>query len=147
MSTNGRLGRLTGVKTAAGREKGREAKLSVPRRWLTVALGCGIPGLSLALSSVGGRLMSQGHVGLGVGAMALCCTVLAVSLSHLAWAVKDITRSARWQSWCLAVAIDLSLVLCELAGVAGFTLWVVPVVMAAVTMSSAALNCWAFLRG
>jgi hypothetical protein len=145
MSTNGRLGRMPVAK--AGKGKSRDAKLSGPRRWLTVALGCGIPGLSLALSSVGGRLMTQGHVGLGVGAMALCCTVLAVSLSHLAWAVKGITRSARWQSWCLAVAIDLSLVLCELAGVAGFSLWVVPVVMVAVTVSSAALNCWAFLRG
>jgi hypothetical protein len=60
-----------------------------------VGLGAGIPGLSLALSSIGGRLLEQGHGYLGCGAMALCCSVLAVSLSHLAWAVRDITGSAR----------------------------------------------------
>jgi hypothetical protein len=81
-----------------------------------------------------------------VAALGLCCSVLAVSLSHLAWAVRDITRSAWWQAWCLAAAIDLSLVLGELAGVAGFELWVVPVVMVSVTVVSAVLNCWAFLR-
>ena len=48
-----------------------------------------------------------------------------MSLSHLAWAFRDITQSAWWQSWCLATAIDLSLVLGELAGVGGFELWVV----------------------
>jgi hypothetical protein len=37
-------------------------------------------------------------------------------------------------------------VLGELAGVAGFRLWVVPTVMVAVTVVSAVLNCWAFLR-
>jgi hypothetical protein len=45
-----------------------------------------------------------------------------------------------------AVAVDLSLVLGELARVAGFDLWVVPVVMGSVTLVSAMLNCWAFLR-
>lgn len=116
------------------------------RRWLTVGLGCGIPGLSLSLSSIGGRLLEQGYVGLGSPALALCRSVLAVSLSHLAWAVADITGSARWQAWCPAVAVDLSLVLGELAHVQGFTLWVVPVVMGSVTIVSAVLNCWAFLR-
>ena len=42
--------------------------------------------------------------------LAVCCVVLAVSLSHLAWAVRDITGSARWQSWFLAAAVDISLV-------------------------------------
>jgi hypothetical protein len=111
-----------------------------------VAIGCGIPCLSLALSSIGGQLIQSGERALGVGVLGLCCAVLAVSLSHLAWAVKDITKSRGWQSWCLAGAIDLSLVLCELALVAGFSLWVVPVVMVSVTVVSAVLNCWAFLR-
>ena len=96
---NGRLNRVAASGTsrpATSRKgsKGRQSRLTGPRRWLTVALGCGIPGLSLALSSVGGRLLGQGHTALGVAAMALCCSVLAVSLSHLAWAVKDFSRSA-----------------------------------------------------
>jgi hypothetical protein len=64
------------------------------RRPITVGVGCGIPGLSLALSSIGGRLLVAGHSGLGVAALGLCCSVLAVPLSHLAWAIRDITRSA-----------------------------------------------------
>jgi hypothetical protein len=44
--------------------------------------------------------------------------VLVVSLSHLAWAVSDITRSPWWACWLLAVAFDLCLVLGELCHVA-----------------------------
>src|SRR5262249_17765970 len=116
------------------------------RRAITVGMGCGVPGLSLALSRIGGRLCAAGRYALGVASLALCCTVLTVSLSHLALAVRDITRSAGWQAWCLAAAGDVALGLGELAQVAGFELWVVPVVMAAVTLTSAVLNCWAFLR-
>jgi hypothetical protein len=113
---------------------------------ITVVMGCGIPCFSLALSSIGGRLVAEGLPYLGASALTLCCTVLAVSLSHLAWAVRDITGSATWQAWCLASAIDLSLVIGELAGINGFFYWLVPVVMVAVTIVSALLNCWAFLR-
>jgi hypothetical protein len=119
--------------------------VSKARKAITIGIGCGIPCFSLALSSIGGRLLLEGHRGLGGAALGLCCSVLAVSLSHLAWAIGDITRSARWQSWCLAVAIDASLVLGELANVSGFQLWVVPAVMVCVTLTSAVLNCWAFL--
>jgi hypothetical protein len=83
---------------------------------------------------------------LGGAVLGLCCTVLAVSLSHLAWAIKDITRSAKWQAWCLGVAVDVSLVVCELACIAGAGWWLIQAVMLAVTVSSAVLNCWAFLR-
>jgi hypothetical protein len=41
-------------------------------------------------------------------------------MSHLAWAVGDITRSGRRASWSLAVALDLSLVMCELCHVYAF---------------------------
>jgi hypothetical protein len=130
--------------------KGRKATAPVSankvRQGITLGMGCGIPCLSLALSNIGGRLVGEGHCVLGTGAMLLCCGVLAVSLSHLAWAVRDITRSAWWQSWCLAVAIDLSLVLGELASVAGFDSWLVSGVMMSVCVVSAVLNCWAFLR-
>jgi hypothetical protein len=138
------------VRLAARRERAKVRRLvtaAKARRWITVGVGCGIPLQALALSSIGGRLMVEGQVGLGAGALGLCCSVLAVSLSHLAWAIQDITGSARWQSWCMAAAVDLSLILGELAGVAGFELWVVPVVMVAVTVASACLNCWAFLAG
>jgi hypothetical protein len=119
--------------------------ISAARRWLTLGMGCGIPGLSLALSSIGGRLATEGLPWHGGAALGLCCGVLAVSLSHLAWAIRDITGSARWQAWCLAGAIDAGLVLGELAGVAGFAFWAVPVLMWAVAVTSAALNGWAFL--
>ena len=144
-----RNGQVEGQRTASKRRpvsKGKPAvTVSRARRWITVGLGAGIPCLSLALSSIGGRLVSEGHRALGVGALGLCCAVLAVSLSHLAWAVRDITGSSRWQSWCLAGAVDVSLVLGELAMVSGFSLWVVSAVMVAVTVVSAVLNCWAFL--
>jgi hypothetical protein len=120
--------------------------VSMARKYITIGLGCGIPGLSLALSSVGGNLVNQGHGWLGAAFLGLCSSVLAVSLSHLAWAVRDITGSSRWQSWCLAGAIDLSLVMGELAGVAGLDMWIVSVVMVGVTAVSMVLNCWAFLR-
>src|SRR5689334_4607934 len=88
------------------------------RRWITVGMGCGVACLSLALSSIGGQLVQEGRLYLGGAVLGICCTVLAVSLSHLAWAIRDITRSAVWQSWCLAVAVDVSLVACELACIA-----------------------------
>jgi hypothetical protein len=141
----------TGRNGAARKPRGKRpvvtsARVSRMRQAITVGMGCGIPCLSLALSSIGGRLIEEGHRYLGGAALVLCCGVLAVSLSHLAWALRDITRSAWWQAWALAVAIDVSLVLGELASVAGFRLWLVPVVMVAVCVVSAVLNCWAFLR-
>lgn len=116
------------------------------RWWTTVALGCGVPALSLSLSSIGGRLLAEGHGLLGSCGMVLCCTVLGVSLSHLAWAIGDITKAKGWQPWALAMAIDASLVLGELSQVYGFESVLVPVVMASVAVMSAWLNCWAFLR-
>jgi hypothetical protein len=134
-------------KRASKPRKGKaERRVNRARVAITVGMGCGVPCLSLALSSIGGRLCADGHGVLGTGSLGLCCLVLSVSLSHLAWAVRDITRSAWWQSWCLAGAIDLSLVLGELAGVCGYESWVVGAVMVAVTLVSAVLNCWAFLR-
>src|SRR5262245_1343007 len=96
-------GRVVGLERNGGAGVGaakrrRVAAHAATRHWgrraITVGLGCGVPGLSLALSSIGGRLCAAGQYGLGVASLGLCCTVLAVSLSHLAWAVRDITRSA-----------------------------------------------------
>jgi hypothetical protein len=144
-STNGTHNRIRLTKPArkALTHAGRSQRI---RKAITVALGCGIPCLSLALSSIGGRLIVAANLALGIGFLGLCCTVLTVSLSHLAWAVRDITKSSQWQSWMLAIAIDCSLVACELAGVAGYDSWTVTAVMACVTATSAVLNCWGFTR-
>jgi hypothetical protein len=147
-TTNGTVG-TTG--TSPGRKPRKAARkttartVSTARRIITVGMGCGIPALSLALSSVGGSLLREQHYVLGSTALMFCAAVLAVSLSHLAWAIRDITGSSPWQSWCLAGAVDVSLVLGELAHVAGFESWVVPAVMASVSIVSAVLNCWAFI--
>jgi hypothetical protein len=71
--------------------------------------------------------------------------VLALSLSHLAAAIRDITRSARWQAWCLAVAVDVAVIVAELVRVSGQGGAVQWGMMAALTGASAVLNCWGFL--
>jgi hypothetical protein len=118
------------------------------RLWMTVVLGVGIPCLSLAMSKLAGTLAANAHYALAVFALALMAAVLGVSLSHLAWAIGDITRSGRRSSWSLAVALDLSLVLCELCHVYTADLglaWVCYAVMTAVALASMALNVWGFL--
>lgn len=119
------------------------------RLGMTVALGVGIPLLSLAMSKLAGTLASNGHFLLAGFAFALMLAVLGVSLGHLAWAVGDITRSGRRASWSLAVALDLSLVMCELTHVYAAELglmWVCYSVMIAVALASMALNVYAFLQ-
>jgi cytochrome c biogenesis protein CcdA len=115
---------------------------------MTLALGCGIPVLSLALSMIAGTLANRVPL-LALFAFGLMIAVLMVSLPHLRWAISDITKSERLASWCLAVALDLSLVLCELTHVyaddCGLGL-VVNCVMLAVCLASMALNCWAFFK-
>jgi hypothetical protein len=117
--------------------------------WATITMGVLLPLLSLGLSSVGGNLFRHNHGALATFALALMICVLVVSLSHLAWAIGDITRSPWWACWLLAVAFDLCLVLGELCHVAaedaGVGL-VTSVMMGAVCLLSMFLNCWAFLR-
>ena len=115
---------------------------------ITVALGCGIPLLSIALSKIGGTLLTT-HVPLALFAFSLMVAVLVVSLPHLRWSIGDITKSGDRASWSLAVALDLSLVLCELVHVyatdSGLDALVVAV-MTSVCIASMVLNCWAFLK-
>jgi hypothetical protein len=118
------------------------------RAGMTVSLGVGIPLLSLAMSRLSGTLAAHGHLALAAFALGLMAAVLGVSLSHLAWAIGDITRSGPRASWSLAVALDLSLVLSELVHVyaPGLGLaWVTCGVMVSVAAASMALNCYAFL--
>ncbi len=126
------------------------------RLFLTLGMGVWIPLFSLALSYVGGNLMREGisntnaiMIGLASFSFALMTCVLSVSLSHLAWAVEDITKSHRWASWALALAFDLALVLGELCHVSAEEAGVgkvVTVLMATVCVLSMFLNCWAFLK-
>jgi hypothetical protein len=115
---------------------------------MTLALGCGIPLLSLAFSKIAGTL-AVSHWPLALFAFVLMASVLAVSLPHLQWAIADVTNSGRWPSAFLAVALDLAIVLCEtvitFAQDAGL-LPVVYAVMGAVCIASMALNCWAFFK-
>jgi len=119
-------------------------------RYITVAMGCSIPLLSLSLSHLGGSLLACGTWGtctLGVFALLLCIAVLGVSLSHLAWAIEDITKSPAWASIALAISVDCSLLVGELVGVFGAEANVETLrigLMIAVTVSSAVLNTWAF---
>lgn len=119
------------------------------KRHLTIALGVAIPVLSLAASRVAGTLALHGHWSLAAFGAVVGVAVLAVSLSHLAWSVRDITGSGHKASWALAVALDCSLVLCELVHVTaadaglGVVCWVLMVGVAAFSM---VLNCHAFLN-
>ena len=117
------------------------------RTIITIAAGCSIPLLSLALSYMGGSLLTnEASMALALTLLTLCCVVLAVSLSHLAWAISDITRSPMWASWCLAIAVDATLVACELSSSLGYGSMIVSTTIFAVTLASMVLNCWAFLR-
>jgi hypothetical protein len=128
----------------------KESELLVRfRLTMTVVLGVGIPLLSLAMSKIAGTLALNGHTFLALFAGSLMLAVLAVSLSHLAWAIEDITKSTVRASWSLAVALDLSLVLCELIHVYAHDLeleWVCCLVMLNVAACSMALNVYAFLQ-
>lgn len=116
---------------------------------LTVALGVFIPVMSLATSKIAGTLAGSGHHALAAFGAGIGLAVLAVSLSHLAWAIRDVTGSGPRASWALAVALDCSLVLCELVLVAaadaglGAVCWCVLLAVAGFSM---VLNCHAFLN-
>ena len=116
---------------------------------LTVALGVFIPVMSLATSKIAGTLAGHGCYALAAFEALIGVAVLAVSLSHLAWAIRDVTGSGCKASWALAVALDCSLVLCELvhvtAGESGINAvcWAVVTVVAVFSM---VLNCHAFLN-
>jgi hypothetical protein len=105
--------------------------------------------MSVATSKIAGTLAGHGHYALAAFGAGIGVAVPAVSLSHPAWAIRDVTGSGPRSSWALAVALDCSLVLCELVHVAadgaGLALvcWAVLVVVAGFSM---VLNCHAFLH-
>lgn len=116
---------------------------------LTVALGILIPLLSVCASKVAGTLFLNGHYALAAFGAAVGGAVLAVSLSHLAWAIADVTGSGPRSSWALAVALDCSLVLCELVHTSAADCGLCAVcwcVLVAVAVFSAVLNVHAFIN-
>jgi len=58
-------------------------------------------------------LKRQGTAAIGVGVVSLLLTGL--SLSHLAQGVSIVTHSSEWQSWAMAIGIDLGFIGLELA--------------------------------
>lgn len=145
------IGKVNGK---VGRPRKQAETVTLPavanyRQWLTCGMGCLIPILSLLLSHSAGLMLAENcctMLALGLATLGVCCTLLALSLSHLAWAVCDITRGANWHGWAFAIAIDVSLVLCKLAGVSGLESWPLYTIMGLVTVASMVLNCWAFLQ-
>lgn len=129
------------------RTKVKVISASQARVVLTLTMGVVIPIFSLALSKIAGTL-AETHPALAVFAFLLMGCVLSVSLSHLAWAIEDITKSHRQASWALAISFDLALVLGELCHVFADASCsgVISAMMSAVCLLSMFLNCWAFLN-
>src|SRR5260370_39213884 len=61
-------------------------------------------------------LRRQAGTAVGIGAVAV--TLTALSLSHLAHGVEIVTGSSVWESWAMAVGIDLGFVALELSQLA-----------------------------
>src|SRR5688572_26278416 len=103
----------------ASKPRSRSAKktrtLTKMENALTVALGTGVPALSLAMSGVAGAMSIAGQGVLSMAAAFLVVCVLAVSLTHVADAIQEVTGSKRWLAWSLAVAVDASLIVCEVS--------------------------------
>jgi hypothetical protein len=131
-------------KRAAKTKEQNEARAA--RRWgrrevkkaAMIVMGISIPLLSLGLSHTGGTLLREREnlftIALGVAALTLMGCVLVVSLSHLAWSVEDLTRSAKKASWLLVHVA---------ARETGANV-IVTVMMACVCGLSIFLNIWAF---
>jgi hypothetical protein len=160
-SANGHAKAKAKVKTPRKRpaRTQEQSEAQASRRWgrrqvkksAMIVMGIAIPLLSLGLSHTGGTLLREREnlftVALGVAALTLMACVLVVSLSHLAWSVEDLTRSAKQASWLLAITFDLLLVLGELVHVAARETGanvIVTVMMACVCGLSIFLNIWAF---
>ena len=126
----------------------RSAELATLRKAIAVTLGIAIPAMSLTLSHIAGTLANEcWPLAMFLGATG--CSVLVVSLSHLAEAIADATGAERWQAWALAITLDLGIVGCELSHV--FTAneslwWWTTGLMVATMLLSMVFNVYAFLK-
>lgn len=138
---------MTATIRTARRRTIKAATVSRARTAITVVMGTGIPAVSLYTSHRAGELFTANAYMCGAMFLIVCVTILALSLSHLATAIGDITRSSHRDSWLLAIALDAGIVVCELTRAAGHdggalaTLFLV-----GITGASMLLNCWAFLN-
>lgn len=131
---------------ARNRRTVKAATVSRARKAITIVMGCGIPAVSLYTSHRAGELLTVGAYVGGLMFLSVCLTVLALSLSHLATAIGDITRSNVRDSWLLAVALDAGIVVCELTKAMGHDGgWLAMLFLVGITGASMLLNCWAFL--
>ncbi len=61
------------------------------------------------------KMKQQTYAASGIGVIA--GVLVALSLSHLAHGIEIVTAAPPWESWALAIGIDLGFVALELAGV------------------------------
>ena len=95
------------------------------------------------------RLQRQRLAAVGLGLVATVLTGL--SLSHLAHGIEIVTHGAGWESWCMAVGIDLGFVALELSQIAVTTdtlrrkvaVYVKPAIIGTLC-GSAVMNAFAF---
>jgi len=124
------------------------AELYAFKQRLAVSLGVAIPVFSMCLCHIGGSLVSEVlWVAAFFGIVAV--SVLVLSLSHLAEAVEDTTGARPWQAWLMAVALDCTIVACELCHVfaSDEQLWYwSTALMGAAGIFSAVLNVYAFTK-
>lgn len=120
--------------------------MGLARRAVTIGLGCGIPAFCLYTSHRGGQLLSNGAWACGGMLLAICITMLALSLSHLAEAVRDVAKLSPRNSWLMAAALDCGIVACELTQAAGHDGgWLATAFLIGITGASMLLNSWAML--
>lgn len=116
-------------------------QLNRARWWLTTAMGCGIPAMTLSLSCIGGYLSGKHDTVGGTVFLALTCCALVVSLQHVAEAIQDITHCTRFPAWIMAIIVDCAMVSCEIWAE---DFWLATAVKVGLTAASMCLNCWAF---
>jgi hypothetical protein len=80
-------------------------------------LGVTVPVLVLVFSRVAGLLWGRGRKGLALVGAGATLAVLALSVQHLASSIARLTGEGFGASLLLAVAVDVGLVVCELATV------------------------------
>lgn len=111
---------------------------------MTVAMGVGIPALSLFCAAAVG---SSTNAGIQVLFAIVGLLVMAVSIEHLKAAIQDITGSGSWQAWSLAIAVDAAIAGCELAEVCDAGLGQMGVIaMVVAAIFSMLLNVYAFFN-
>jgi hypothetical protein len=99
----------------------------------------------------GKALTRQAATACGIGLVVM--TLTALSLSHLAHGIEIVTASPGWQSWAMAIGVDLGFVALELAMVMAsdklrkqVARLANPAIIGTLS-GSAALNAFAFVAG